>query len=698
MEFKIIEKHICSEEKKEPTLCLNMIVKNESKIILRLMESVLPLIDCYCICDTGSSDDTIDKIEYYFKTKNIPGKVVSEPFKDFAHNRNFALKSCLGMSDYVIFLDADMVLKINDFKKEMLSEYDSFTILQGNDDFYYQNLRIVKNNGLYSYFGVTHEYINTPSNNKNKMLNRNELFISDIGDGGAKLDKFERDIKLLTKAIEEDPNNDRYHFYLANTYHDSCHFDKAIEIYEKRIKIGGWDQEVWYSYYRIGNCYRHMGRINDAIYYWLLCYDFLPQRVESLYEIVSHYRNISKHKLAHQFYKLGKQIIDEKHHRDGYLFLHNDIYTFKLDYELTIIAAYVGIKDISEQIVNILNNSNDNGINSNLLNNMKWYKNILSPIKKYTFDDKITVKLNNENTVFNATSSCLLPNSSYKNENTIDSKCKYKMNIRYVNYFITENGSYINCEKNIITANKYIELDEDFNIIKSKHFDIVYDNRLYIGIEDVRIFNDVENNKIKFIGTGYHNNNFLGIIEGDYDINNSELIGNEITQNKHDSQCEKNWVYLDYKNSTHIIYKWYPLQICKLNKTTNTLDFIEDKEMPKYFAHARGSTSSFKYTKECINNTGNISISYEETELWFVQHIVSYESPRHYYHIISVFDEDMNLLRYTAPFKFEGEPIEYCLSIVVEDDRLLINYSNWDRTTRIGVYDKQYIESLLIYN
>jgi hypothetical protein len=30
-----------------PTLCLNMIVKNESKIILRLLESVLPIIDCY---------------------------------------------------------------------------------------------------------------------------------------------------------------------------------------------------------------------------------------------------------------------------------------------------------------------------------------------------------------------------------------------------------------------------------------------------------------------------------------------------------------------------------------------------------------------------------------------------------------------------------------------------------------------------
>ena len=41
-----------------PKICLNMIVKNESKVITRLLESVSPIIDTYCICDTGSTDDT----------------------------------------------------------------------------------------------------------------------------------------------------------------------------------------------------------------------------------------------------------------------------------------------------------------------------------------------------------------------------------------------------------------------------------------------------------------------------------------------------------------------------------------------------------------------------------------------------------------------------------------------------------------
>jgi hypothetical protein len=57
----------------------------------------------------------------------------------------------------------------------------------------------------------------------------------------------------------------------------------------------------------------------------------------------------------------------------------------------------------------------------------------------------------------------------------------------------------------------------------------------------------------------------------------------------------------------------------------------------------------------------------------------------------------MNLLRYSAPFKFEGDPIEYSIGLVVEQDRVIIPYSTWDRTTKLGIYDKKYIDSIVKY-
>jgi hypothetical protein len=168
------------------------------------------------------------------------------------------------------------------------------------------------------------------------------------------------------------------------------------------------------------------------------------------------------------------------------------------------------------------------------------------------------------------------------------------------------------------------------------------------------------------------------------------MDANEINPNFNNSSCEKNWVYVDYKHETHVVYDWYPLRLCKINDDTNELSLVETKQMPLLFSRIRGSSCGYKYSKKMENNIIN-------HEYWFITHIVSYENPRHYYHVIVVFDENMNLLRYSAPFKFEGDPIEYCLSIVVEDERVLINYSTWDRTTHIGVYDKKYIDSILLY-
>ena len=681
-----------TEKKALPTLCLNMIVKNESKIITRLLDSVSNFIDCYCICDTGSTDNTIELITEYFESKNITGKIVFEPFKDFAHNRNFSLQSCIGMSDYIIFLDADMVLQIKTFDKAALSMADSFSILQGTDDFLYYNMRIVRNNGKYSYFGVTHEYINTPPDNHNINLEKWQLFINDIGDGGSKGNKAERDIMLLTKGIEENPNSDRYHFYLANTYIDSGKNEEAIETYRKRIKLGGWNQEVWYSYYKIGIAYRRLGKINDAIYAWLEGYNYFPDRIENLYEIINYYRDVGQCKTARVFYNLAKSILNKNLKWSDYLFLQNDVYTYKLEYEYSIIANYIEVTNIGEQIIAILNNCNENGIISNLLSNMKFYKEILTPYKNVRFGFSMNHTINDDYVHFNSSSSCIIPN---KNNDG------YLYNVRLVNYKIDSNGYYHECDKHIITINKYFELTKQLKVINERLIDVDYVDRRYIGIEDVRIFrNQYNNNNINntstlnstsdndedallFIGTGYHNNNKIGIVTGKYEprSDNNILISTEITPSFTVSECEKNWVYVNTDNSLQIVYKWFPLTLCKIDDNAGQLNIVRTIEMPKFFNHVRGSTNGFNF-----NN-----------EIWFVGHIVSYEQPRHYYHIFSVFDENMKLLRYSAPFKFHTECIEYCLGLIVEDDRVICSYSTWDRTTNIALYDKSYIDGIIKY-
>ena len=656
------------------TLCLNMIVKNESKIIERLLSSVIGIIDTYCICDTGSTDNTIELINNFFIERKMEGKVITEPFKNFEYNRNFALKECEGMSDYVLFLDADMIFEIRNFDKNILSSYDSFHILQGNESFFFNNMRIVRNNGLFKYVGVTHEYISTPKNNLVYYFKKDELFISDIGDGGSKHDKFIRDINLLEEAIRIKPDCDRSHFYLANSYHDSRQFGKAIPIYERRIKLGGWNQEVWYSYYRIGLCYKNLKQMEKAICSWLEGYSYLPNRIENLYEIVKYYRETSKHNLSHNFYKMAKDVIARNEDRTGFLFLHNDVYTYKIDYEYTIIASYLNVKNIGDEFVHIFNLSDEGSMLDNILSNLKFYKDILKATHTLKFDDTITDIINGMSYEMRSTSSCILQKDSIEGGG-------YCLNIRYVNYYIDDKGGYLNCGDHITSKNRYVELDSDFTIIKSKWFDHNGDTiRRYVGIEDVRIYKDKHTDKLLFIGTGFLKDERIGIVNGLYDLTKDTLDSTEILSSFNNNFCEKNWVYTEYKDKTHVVYNWFPLQLCEIRQDDH-IYIVAEKPMPKMFKRVRGSSCGFKY----------------KNEIWFVTHIVSYEEPRHYYHVIVVFDNDMNLLRYSAPFKFDNDPIEYCLGLVVKDNNIIISYSTWDRTTRIGIYPKEYIESKLKY-
>ena len=60
---------VITEKEEKQTICLNMIVKNESRIIADSLRKLCDKIkfDYWVICDTGSTDNTIEVIREFFK-------------------------------------------------------------------------------------------------------------------------------------------------------------------------------------------------------------------------------------------------------------------------------------------------------------------------------------------------------------------------------------------------------------------------------------------------------------------------------------------------------------------------------------------------------------------------------------------------------------------------------------------------------
>lgn len=662
------------------TICLNMIVKNESKIITRLFDSVIDIIDSYCICDTGSTDNTVDIIESYFHNKSIPGKVVHEKFVDFEHNRNFALRSCSNMerADYILLLDADMIMMLHknlDIQvfKNNLPKHTAYYIFQGSESFFYKNVRIVKNTESICYWGVTHEYIKLPDANSCGIIEKHKMFINDVGDGGSKTDKFERDILLLEEGLRKHPGNDRYTFYLANSYKNSNQFEKAIEVYKNRVDLGGWFEEIWYSHYSIGNCYAELGNMNLAIFHWLEAVDVDENRIENIFKIVNHYRNQGKNKIAYEFFRMA----DERRSRIknwDMLFLEKNIYSHLLDYELSIIGYYFNKHNYNlyRCCMNLMAyNHIESWMYFNILSNYKFY----SPIIKgedisHVFSPPACAKDGFTNST---------PSICIHNDNVV-------INTRFVNYKIDERGHYINQEKietiNVLSKYKINYLDSEigdnvgYEKVENSDVSMIHDvsrDNMYVGPEDVRLFS--------YSGLLCYNANrgfpsSFSIEHGNICLENGATESNLLSV-ENQRPIEKNWVMFENGfGDMKCIYGWHPLIIGTITEDNR---LVKTQTIP-----------TVRFFKDVRCSTNGVTIG---NEIWFICHLVSYEDRRHYYHLFVAIDKyNYKVNRYTSLFTFEGEKVEYTLGFIQQNGgKLIIGYSTMDRTTKYKMVEISHV-------
>lgn len=249
------------------SITLAMIVKNESRIIERLLDSCKGIIKNVCIVDTGSDDNTIEVIENWCTANKMNFVIPQIPFKNFGYNRtrSFQLaREHFPTSDYFILLDADMILKANKGYESSQLENGHYLLEQISDSSRYWNTRLIANKKGKVKFdwkcvGVTHEYWSCEPDAD--TANYNGLYIDDREDGGAKSDKFIRDNRLFKEELVKDNVPDdirtRYHYYLGQTLMSLGKREEAIMYFTIRSNdLNSFEEEAWYAKFRVGECYK----------------------------------------------------------------------------------------------------------------------------------------------------------------------------------------------------------------------------------------------------------------------------------------------------------------------------------------------------------------------------------------------------------------------------------------------------------
>lgn len=320
------------------TICLNMIVKNESHVIERCFDSVLPLINTWLIVDTGSCDGTQQVIKDYMKKKNIPGELYERPWVNFGVNREEALQLAKNKADYVLFMDADDTLRFaEDFQLPKL-ELDSYLVASYCGGVQYYIPRLINMKRDWHWHGVLHEYVSADdATTKDILKGVDYLYICD-GARNKDPDKYKKDAKILSDALEKEPDNSRYMFYLAQSYNSAGDNEKALETYHRRVEMGGWPEEVFWSMLQIARLQERLGydaKEVEASYIKALKYR--PTRPEPFFYLANKARINKDFSKGFKIAKLG---VDLPPSNDT-LFLEKWTYDILL-FEYSICAYYVG--------------------------------------------------------------------------------------------------------------------------------------------------------------------------------------------------------------------------------------------------------------------------------------------------------------------------------------------------------------------
>lgn len=329
-------------------ICLNMIVKNETRVLDRLFRSVKDYIDYYVIVDTGSSDGTQTFIHEWMNRAGIEGEVHDRPWVNFGHNRQEALELAVasGRCDWLLFIDADEELGVSDpgfpqkMQKGVIYQLEKH---HGTIRYALPNLVDISEN-RWQWKGPVHEYLEHLGGSNRREKRKDVWIVYHEGEGVRSQgytaeQKFLRDARLLERELQSNPGDARSQFYLAQSYRHAGHLDKAYRAYRKRAVMNGWEEENFIAQLEVGRVAILLGKTEQVVVEELLrAYDLRPQRAEPLHDLARYFREKNKYARAYVFAKTAISLPRP----DDTLFVSEDVYAWRLLDELAVSAYWIG--------------------------------------------------------------------------------------------------------------------------------------------------------------------------------------------------------------------------------------------------------------------------------------------------------------------------------------------------------------------
>ena len=276
------------------TVALVMIVRDEEQRIRACLDAARPWIDSWTIVDTGSSDATMDIVRD--SLRGVPGTLRSLPWVGFATNRTQAFQAARGTADWLLLMDADMAVEVDDdFAPD--PEVDAYMIRMGGEDYDWRLPLLVRGGLPWQSVGLPvsgrHAVTMLPDGTPGHTMATDRLRVrraeSWTPERGRRL---AADLERDRAAHPDDP---RVVFYLAQAYRDIGH-PAALGLFMQRVGMGGNPDEVYISAYRGALLLPDASQQLRAL---LQAWELRPDRLEALHAAVRGLNAMGMHQSAY---------------------------------------------------------------------------------------------------------------------------------------------------------------------------------------------------------------------------------------------------------------------------------------------------------------------------------------------------------------------------------------------------------------